>query len=288
MGASCCKTGNTDVITNHLKEKLGVHVVSITTGGDESEQVYAGFYGNLTAQVESVCAIIAGKEEFKDGYNGVGLSQGGLFLRAVVEQCPHSGPRMKTLVTLGAPHQGVMNVPLCDGMEERSRWSPSYWACSSMQAALHWGAYLPWVRSHIVQAQYFRDPYNLADYLARNVFLPDLNNEGSMHPEYGENLAQLERLALFRFSDDFTLVPRDSAWFAAYFGDELVQMKDTDLYKEDQIGLRKLDESGRLNLGTLPGYHMRFTLQEFDDLIITPYLTGGGLADEGGPEDMGD
>jgi hypothetical protein len=29
----------------------GVHVVSITTGGDESEQVYAGFYGNLTAQV---------------------------------------------------------------------------------------------------------------------------------------------------------------------------------------------------------------------------------------------
>jgi hypothetical protein len=27
-------------------------------------------------QVESVCAIIAGKEEFKDGYNGVGLSQG--------------------------------------------------------------------------------------------------------------------------------------------------------------------------------------------------------------------
>jgi hypothetical protein len=23
-----------------------------------------------------VCAIIAGKEEFKDGYNGVGLSQG--------------------------------------------------------------------------------------------------------------------------------------------------------------------------------------------------------------------
>jgi hypothetical protein len=58
--------------------------------------------------------------------------------------------------------------------------------------------------------------------------------------------------------------------------------------QEDQIGLRKLDESGRLNLGTLPGYHMRFTLQEFDDLIITPYLTGGGLADEGGPEDMGD
>ena len=49
-----------------------------------------------------------------------------------------------------------MNVPLCNGMEEKSRWSPAYWACSSMQTALHWGAYLPWVRSHIIQAQYFR------------------------------------------------------------------------------------------------------------------------------------
>jgi palmitoyl-protein thioesterase len=90
-----------------------------------------------------------------------------------------------------------------------------------------------------------QDPYNLADYLARNVFLPDLNNEGSMHPEYGENLAQLERLALFRFSDDFTLVPRDSAWFAAYFGDELVQMKDTDLYKVRFLPLPRWGASKR-------------------------------------------
>jgi len=45
--------------------------------------------------------------------------------------------------------------------------------------------------------------------------------------------------------------------------------------QEDHIGLRKLDESGRLDLGTLPGYHMHFTLQEFEDLIVIPYLTAG-------------
>jgi len=282
MGASCCKRGKTEVITKHLEEKLGVYVLSITTGGSESEQVYAGFYGNLSAQVQSVCAIIAGQEELQGGFNGVGLSQGGLFLRAVVEQCQHSGPRMKTLVTLGAPHQGVMNVPLCNGMEHKSRWSPAYWACSSMQAALHWGAYLPWVRDHIVQAQYFRDPHNLGDYLSRNVFLPDLNNEGGdRHPGYANNLAKLERLALFRFAEDFTVVPRDSAWFAAYYEDDLVQMRDTDLYKEDHIGLKRLDLAGRLDHGTLPGYHMQFTLQEFDDLIVGPYLTANSLAGTG-------
>ena len=33
---------------------------------------------------------------------------GGLFLRAVAETCQHTGPQMKTLVTLGSPHQGIL------------------------------------------------------------------------------------------------------------------------------------------------------------------------------------
>lgn len=44
-------------------------------------------------------------------------SQGGQFLRAVAERCQHVGPRMHTLVTMGAQHQGVANVPGC--------WEPS-------------------------------------------------------------------------------------------------------------------------------------------------------------------
>ncbi len=44
-----------------------------------------------------------------------------------------------------------------------------------------------------------QDPHHLDDYLAHNVFLPDLNNEGGdRRPQYRENLAQLDRLALFR------------------------------------------------------------------------------------------
>lgn len=52
--------------------------------------------------------------------------------------------------------------------------------------------------------------------------------------------------------------------------------------QEDQIGLRKLDESRRLDLKTIPGYHMHFTLQEFDDVVI-PYLTAGSQVDGGVP-----
>lgn len=48
------------------------------------------------------------------GYNAVGFSQGGQFLRALVERCQHkAGPKAATLVTLGAQHMGVQNAPGC-------------------------------------------------------------------------------------------------------------------------------------------------------------------------------
>lgn len=43
--------------------------------------------------------------------------------------------------------------------------------------------------------------------------------------------------------------------------------------QEDFIGLKELDKAGRLELGSLPGYHMHFSLEEFDERVIQPYLT---------------
>ena len=76
-------------------------------------------------------------------------------MRAVVERCQHTGPKVHTLVTLGGQHQGVMNVPKC--------WNPSFnvtpsYMCSLSQRFLGWGAALPFIRTHLVQAQYFKVP----------------------------------------------------------------------------------------------------------------------------------
>ena len=77
-----------------------------------------------------------------------------------------------------------------------------------------------------------QDPNNLKDYLAKNKFLADLNNEHeTKSPLLKTNLASLERLVLFRFADDFTVVPKDSAWFGGYFGKQWQNLRETDLYK---------------------------------------------------------
>lgn len=82
-------------------------------------------------------------------------------MRAVAERCQGRGPKMLTLVTMGAQHQGVMNAPEC--------WNPSFnmtpsALCSAMARMLGWGAYLPFIRDHLVQAQYFK--VNLASHLS--------------------------------------------------------------------------------------------------------------------------
>lgn len=50
-------------------------------------------------------------------------------------------------------------------------------------------------------------------------------------------MKSLEKLALFRFDGDFTVVPRDSAWFGAVDTDGLHSLNETDLYK---VGARSI------------------------------------------------
>lgn len=77
-----------------------------------------------------------------------------------------------------------------------------------------------------------QDPNNLKDYLAKNKFLADLNNEHETKSALlRDNLASLEKFVLFRFADDFTVVPKDSAWFGGFYGKRWQDLRDTDLYK---------------------------------------------------------
>jgi len=71
-------------------------------GGGGATDVMDLVKQNLSHRISAAGAAGGGWAEVGVVVDGAG----GLFLRAVVEQCQHSGPRMKTLVTLGAPHQG--------------------------------------------------------------------------------------------------------------------------------------------------------------------------------------
>jgi len=63
-----------------------------------------GFFMNANKQIAMVCDQVQSDPKLKDGYNAVGFSQGGQFLRALVQRCP--SPPMKNLISVGGQHQG--------------------------------------------------------------------------------------------------------------------------------------------------------------------------------------
>ncbi|CAL8468865.1 g8406 [Coccomyxa elongata] len=271
MGDSCCNEYSIGAVGKRIQEALpGVFVHSIATGEGILADTESSYFGNVNDQVAHVCETIAAIPELANGYNAVGFSQGGQFMRAVAERCQHTGPKMHTLITMGAQHQGVMNVPEC--------WNPSFnmtpsLVCNAMQRLLGFGAYLPFIRDRLVQAQYFKDPFALRQYEEHNIFLADINNDRpTKNPLYAENLATLQKFVMFRFQHDVTVVPCDSAWFGFYNGTQLLTMQETALYQEDWIGLRKLDQDGKLSFKEVPGGHMHFSLDWFEKNIIFPYL----------------
>eukprot|EP00882_Tetradesmus_deserticola_P001826 GHRQ01001959.1.p1 GENE.GHRQ01001959.1~~GHRQ01001959.1.p1 ORF type:complete len:335 (+),score=139.67 GHRQ01001959.1:114-1118(+) len=270
MGDSCCSLGSMGSIKQLVEDKLGVFVHSIATGPGEYQDALSSFYSNMNQQVAHVCGELAAMHELKGGFNMVGFSQGGQFLRAVVQRCGHTLPPVHSLITLGGQHQGVANTPGCSvdltGAAAR--------ACTAMQLLLARGAYAPWVRENIVQAQYFKDPLQLGAYLRYNIFLPDINNERAVkNSNYADNLAALQRLVLFRFDHDTTVVPRDSAWFSFWDGAEtVVPLREQPLYTEDWLGLQRLDKAGGLIFESAPGEHMQFTLKWFEERVIDTYL----------------
>merc|ERR1712012_694104 len=201
MGDSCCNPVSMGRIKEVIEGETNGYVLSLKIGYTVIDDTINGFLKPVNKQVEKVCAELADNPELKDGYNAIGFSQGGQFLRAVAQRCPN--PPMKNLVTIAGQHQGVFGIPGCPG--------ESMELCNIMRELLHIGAYVDLVQNTLVQAQYWHDPIHNDEYLEKSQFIADINNERSMKNEtYKENLIKLENLV------DTTVEPRETSHFEFY------------------------------------------------------------------------
>jgi palmitoyl-protein thioesterase len=142
----------------------------------------------------------------------------------------------------------------------------------------------------LFQAQYYRDTSQLSVYLSSNHFLTNINNENpdSRNNTYAQNFASLSNLILVLFTQDKTVVPKESAWFGSYAPIEeesqglstppLVPMKSQPLYSEDWIGLKQLDQAGRVKLRSCDGEHMQLARDCWEP-IVTQYLASSKMDD---------
>ncbi|KAG1668916.1 Palmitoyl-protein thioesterase 1 [Nymphon striatum] len=60
---------------------------------------------HICFQVEYVCKMIKSDKNLQDGYHAIGFSQGGLFMRALIQRCPDLP--VHNYISVGGPHQGI-------------------------------------------------------------------------------------------------------------------------------------------------------------------------------------
>ncbi|XWS45827.1 hypothetical protein CRYUN_Cryun14cG0012900 [Craigia yunnanensis] len=162
-----------------------------------------------------------------EGYNIVGLSQGNLIGRGIIEFCD-GGPPVKNFISLGGPHAGTASIPFCG----------SALICILLDSLLKLEIYSNYVQEHLAPSGYLKIPTDMTDYLEGCRFLPKLNNEinGTRNSTYMERFASLQNLVLIMFDDDTVLIPKETAWFGYYpyeAFDPILPAQKTKLYKED-------------------------------------------------------
>ena len=236
-----------------------VYIISLDDNGSSDRS--ATFFGNVTTQLAEVCEALASHPILSTApaIDALGFSQGGQFLRGYVERC--NAPPVRSLVTYGSQHNGITEFKTCGSSD---------WLCRAAMGMLRYNTFSDFVQSRLVPAQYYRDPENYAAYLDGSNFLADINNERKdKNTTYADNVAALSNLVMYTFEDDKTVVPRETSWFAEVNGTDpgITPLRERQLYKEDWLGLRRLDEKGGLRFRSITGEHMQISDEALNETM---------------------
>ena len=266
MGDTCCNPVSMGRIQKQIESSVsGIYVQSLEIGGNVVEDELSGFFINSNKQVDEVCLKLSGDSKLKDGFNVMGFSQGGQFLRALIQRCGNI--TVHNLISVGGQHQGVFGFPRCSG--ENST------LCDVVRKILNIGAYVGEIQKDLVQAEYWQDPFNEDEYRKKCVFLADINQENTVNPDYKHRISNLSNFVMVKFLEDTMVQPRESEWFGFYKENqdkEIVSLFDSPIYTEDKLGLKSLNNTGRLHFLGAPWDHLQMTEDWFMANLVSPFV----------------
>jgi len=211
---------NMQVLSEWLKETFDRDVFNIEIGNGELNSVYMP----LDQQLTILCNTIYNIRELSYGFDFIGMSQGGLLARGYLEDC-NVFP-VRNLINLASPNGGVIEETSLD-------------------------MYSKFYQQHFSLSGYWRDPLRLEEYLNRCSYLPYLNNEKKheFSSQYKARILSLKNYIVIWSPFDDVLNPPESAKFS-FYDDEynIIPLRETALYKDDSLGLRRLDEENRFHI----------------------------------------
>ncbi|KAK4945365.1 hypothetical protein LTR66_007106 [Elasticomyces elasticus] len=242
----------------------GTLVYNIRVDEDGSADRTATFLGNLTEQLDKVCKDISSNASLNKTagrVDALGFSQGGQFLRGLVQRC--DGLEVRSLVTFGSQHNGIAEFQVCGAWDL---------VCRGAVGLVKGNAWTKFIQNKVVPAQYYRevDPdtgLGSEAYLNNSNFLADVNNErANKNDIYKKRIASLEKFVMYVFENDTTVIPKESGWFAEVNATtkRVTPLRERTMYEEDWLGLKALYKKNGLVFRTAPDAHM-----ELNDKVLS-------------------
>jgi palmitoyl-protein thioesterase len=201
--------------------------------------------------------IVQNDPLLSNGFNVIAHSQGGLVSRYYIQR--YNNPPVFTYISWGTPHQGVFGIP--SALDKKFKW------LNSMENILHHIIYSRPFQNIVSFAGYWHDPLHYEQYLRRASLLPYLNNEiYHQHAAlFKKNICSLQKMVLVATTKEYTVEPSISCHFGFYkqgSKTDIEELFESEIYKNDLLGLKILHESGRLHLHTATCNHEDFPKDE--------------------------
>lgn len=216
------------------------------------------YTSSIDSQVSDFAKVVASDPQLAKGFNAVGLSQGGLIVRAYVEQ--FNNPPVHNLISLCGPQGGVGDCP---------GGTPT-WMCNVGKSVMYGMGFS--------FSGYWKNPEGddaEQAYLEKSKYLADINNDrDDKNQRYKDNMLTVNKYVMVEALNDTVVVPHASEMhgFFKWGGtDEIVAWRDTEGYQNDFIGLKTLDEANKIDTYTYEGDHLRWSNDFWTNTVI-PYL----------------
>ncbi len=213
---------------NELKEMLEMNFKIKVFNLEIGNGAHTSIYTDMQTQLKMLCEKIYSIDDLKDGFNFIGMSQGGLLARGYVQYC-NKYP-VKNLITLVSPNAGVFyKINFANDFYE------------------------PEKQKELSLTNYWRDPYRYETYLTNSTYLAKLNHEikrVSLYMIQENDLDVLDNFVMIWSPKDEIIEPPESAKFSMYevVDDklEIVELVDSQLYQNDFLKLKSMNEENRL------------------------------------------
>jgi len=213
----------------------GMYTVSIEIGNFPK---FDSVFMSLDEQIDSFCKQLASDKNLTNGINLIGYSQGGVIARSYLERC--NNPPVINFISWVSPQGGQFGVPNLGNLSS-----------DALDDIFDCCAYDEGVQDLFSFASYWRDPWQLDNYVEYCQVLPDINNERSKkNASYKKNILNLKNFVYSYSEVDVTLKPKETGWFGVFAPnseDVVIPLEQTDLWNKDWIGLKTLYNQGKLH-----------------------------------------